>query len=459
MTEGRPLPARQEKEPPQPRIYSVSEVTQDIRAILESAFDALWVEGEISNLRVASSQHAYFVLKDDRAQVRCVMFRGQRAGMKYRPEDGDQVLAFGRITVYDARGEYQVIVETLEPRGLGALQKAFEQLKQKLSAEGLFDEARKRPLPEFPWKIGVVTSPTGAVIRDIIHVVRRRNPKVSLLLCPVKVQGEGAAEEIARAIAEMNRRGGLDVLIVGRGGGSIEDLWAFNEEVVARAIHASRIPVVSAVGHEVDFTIADFVADVRAPTPSAAAELTVPVLADVVRDIHSLAERLVSTLQSRVEDHGDLLRSLMDRRFFLEPLRILETPSQRLDDLTQRLIRGLDQWKVFQKQRLEHCVRRLIQASPQKELPRWEEKRAALERRLFQQLRSRLRIERERFEGTARNLNALSPLAILQRGYSICSSPVTGKAVTSSAEVRAGDPVQVRLAKGRLDCKVEKTAE
>lgn len=443
----------------QPRIYTISEITQDIRAILESAFDRVWVEGEISNLRVAASQHAYFVLKDEKAQIRCVMFKGQRMGKKYKPEDGDHVLVCGRMAVYEARGEYQIIADSLEPRGLGALQKAFEQLQKKLAGEGLFAPARKRELPPFPWKIGIVTSPTGAAVRDIINVITRRNNLVSIVLYPVKVQGEGAAGEIAQAIQEMNRRDDIDVLIVGRGGGSIEDLWAFNEEAVARAIYASRIPVVSAVGHEIDFTIADFVADVRAATPSAAAELTVPLAGDIVQNIRSLTGSLLETMQNMTRDFKERLRYLIDRRFFREPMLILQTPAQRVDDLTQRLLRGLGQWHVLQNQRLKSKVQQLLQASPEKALPRMQEKHSALQHRLIHQMRSVLQLDRERFEGIAKNLNALSPLAILDRGYSICTLSSTGKAVKSSAETQPGDKVQVRLAQGRLDCKVEKGIE
>ena len=279
-----PPPVQPETEP-RPHIFTVSEITAAVRGVLEDVFDAVWIEGEISNLRVPASGHNYFILKDGKAQIKCVMFRNYRSGLKFAPEDGDQVLLFGRVSVYEARGEYQVIVETMEPRGLGALQKAFEQLKEKLDKEGLFKDEKKKPIPEFPWKVGIITSETGAAVRDILNIMQRRNPKVSVLLYPVKVQGDGAAEEIAEAIETMNQRKDVEVLIVGRGGGSIEDLWAFNEEVVARAIYKSKIPVISAVGHEIDFTIADFVADLRAPTPSAAAELAVPVLEDTARQI------------------------------------------------------------------------------------------------------------------------------------------------------------------------------
>ncbi|MFQ5451238.1 MAG: exodeoxyribonuclease VII large subunit [Nitrospinaceae bacterium] len=437
-----------------PHIYTVSELTRGIRGVLEHAFDSVWIEGEISNLRVAASRHAYFVLKDEKSQIRCVLFKNFRAGLKYEPEDGDQVTLFGRVTVYDARGEYQIIVETLEPCGLGALQKAFEQLKAKLAGEGLFDEAVKKPIPEFPWKVGVVTSPTGAAIRDILNIIRRRNPKVAVLLHPVKVQGEGAAGEIAQAIGEMNRLKDVDVLIIGRGGGSIEDLWAFNEEVVARAIAASRIPVVSAVGHEIDFTIADFAADLRAPTPSAAAELTVPVLKETVSRIASLTRQLLSLTRGRIEDYRILLRHLIERRFFREPMQILVPLAQRLDDLNLRLVRGLDQWVVMQRQRLGGRVRQLFQASPEKNLRLLEERRAALHHRLIQKTLSSVQFEKHRFEGILKNLNALNPLSILERGYSICT--LDGKALKSSTETRTGDSVRVRLARGGLECRVEK---
>jgi len=441
----------------QPRVYTVSELTRTVRGVLETEFDSVWVEGEISNLRIPASKHAYFVLKDEKSQVRCVMFRGSRSRMKYQPEDGDHVVLFGRFTVYDARGEYQIIVETLEPVGLGALQKAFEQLKEKLSKEGLFDEERKKPLPEFPWKVGVITSATGAAVRDILNIIRRRNPKVSVLINPVKVQGEGSAQEIATAIKEMNRLPDVDVLIVGRGGGSIEDLWAFNEEVVARAIAKSKIPVVSAVGHEIDFTIADFVADLRAPTPSAAAELTVPVLRDIVGQLATLTRQAFVLTQRPIEDFKIHLERLIDRRFFRDPLHILSPLAQRVDDLNLRLTRSLSQGMILQKERLKSRVEQLFQASPAKAILRLEEKRAALHHRLIEKIRSLIQLEKNRFKGIANNLNALSPLTILDRGYSICT--FNGNALKSSGETKPGDAVEIRLSKGRLDCTVNKTLD
>ncbi len=440
-----------------PKVYSVSGLTRDIRAIMEAAFDSVWVEGEISNFRTVASGHSYFVLKDDKSQIRCVLFKGYRAGIKFQPEDGDQVLMFGRISVYDARGEYQIITESLEPRGLGALQKAFEQLKEKLDKEGLFDEEKKKPLPEFPWKVGVVTSSTGAAVRDILNIIRRRNPKVSVLLFPAKVQGEGAAEEIARGIEELNQRKDVEVIIVGRGGGSLEDLWAFNEEAVARAIFASQIPVVSAVGHEIDFTIADFVADLRAPTPSAAVELTVPLLQDTVREIRSLNEVLITTLQKKLEYYSDLLKRLMDRRFFHQPKEIFNPQIQRLDDLHVRLLRGLEQSLVSHQQRLQDKIHRLFQASPEKHIQHIKENRMMLEKRMLHIIHSQVRFKKERFEGILKNLNAISPLAILERGYSICSKDE--KSLKSAKGVNLGDKVKIRLSRGGLDCSVKKIIE
>jgi exodeoxyribonuclease VII large subunit len=488
-----------EAEEDKPQVFTVTELTRTVKGLLETEFDAVWVEGEISNLRVPASKHAYFILKDVKAQVRCVMFRGSRSKLKYEAEDGDHVILFGRVTVYDARGEYQIIVETMEPVGLGALQKAFDQLKEKLAKEGLFDTAHKKPIPEFPWKVGVITSSTGAAVRDILNIIQRRNPKVSVLINPVKVQGEGSAEEIAQAIDEMNRVQDVDVLIVGRGGGSIEDLWAFNEEVVARAIARSEIPVVSAVGHEIDFTIADFVADLRAPTPSAAAELTVPVLDDIQGQLTAMTRQLLVAVKRPITDQRLHLKRLVDRRFFRDPQHILAPLAQRVDDLNLRLVRGLNQGVILQKQRLENRVARLFQASPKKAMQRFEERfrelcprlvrglqqtlvlknqqlqgrrerlmqasplrgikrlqerKFSLRHRLIEKNRSQVQLERNRFNGILKNLNALSPLTILERGYSITT--IDGKSVKTSQQVSAGDSIQVRLAKGQLDCTVDK---
>ncbi|MEE9165043.1 MAG: exodeoxyribonuclease VII large subunit, partial [Nitrospinota bacterium] len=262
-------------ENPERQVYTVTEITRAIKFSLETEFPRVWIEGEISNLRIPSSGHMYLTIKDEESQIKVVMFRSGKSQLKFGPKDGDQVIVKGKITVYEPRGEYQIVIDYMEPKGIGALQLAFQQLKEKLSKEGLFDEELKKSLPLLPQKIGIITSPTGAAVRDILNIIDRRFPNVHILIAPVKVQGEGAAQEIAAAVKDLNKIKGVDVIIVGRGGGSIEDLWAFNEEVVARAIFESEIPVISAVGHEIDFTISDFVADLRAPTPSAAAELVV----------------------------------------------------------------------------------------------------------------------------------------------------------------------------------------
>ena len=437
-----------------PQIYSVSQITGDVKSILESAFDSIWIEGEISNLRIPSSQHAYFILKDNRSQIRCVFFKGFRAGLKFQPEDGDQVLLFGRMTVYESRGDYQLIVERMEPKGLGALQKSFEKLKAGLMQEGLFNEENKKPIPPFPWRVGVVTSATGAAVRDIINIIQRRNPKVSVLVYPVKVQGEGAAKEIAEGIQQMNLIKDLDVLIVGRGCGSIEDLWAFNEEVVARAIYKSVLPIVSAVGHEIDFTITDLVADLRAPTPSAAAELIVPKLDEMLHKKNILSEQLLLVLTNKINQYADLLKRLMERRFFKDLTYIIQPQTQRLDDLNNRLFRGLEQSVILQKQNMMSIIHQFIRLNPLNNIQKLIEKKELLLHLLVQNIQATVRLDRERFDGISKNLNALSPLAILDRGYSITS--FQGKSLAKTNQIKQGDSVNIRLSKGQLDCTVDK---
>ena len=437
-----------------PQIYSVSQITGDVKSILESAFDSIWIEGEISNLRIPSSQHAYFILKDNRSQIRCVFFKGFRAGLKFQPEDGDQVLLFGRMTVYESRGDYQLIVERMEPKGLGALQKSFEKLKAGLMQEGLFNEENKKPIPPFPWRVGVVTSATGAAVRDIINIIQRRNPKVSVLVYPVKVQGEGAAKEIAEGIQQMNLIKDLDVLIVGRGGGSIEDLWAFNEEVVARAIYKSVLPIVSAVGHEIDFTITDLVADLRAPTPSAAAEIIVPKLDEMLHKKNILSEQLLLVLTNKINQNADLLKRLMERRFFKDLTYIIQPQTQRLDDLNNRLFRGLEQSVILQKQNMMSIIHQFIRLNPLNNIQKLIEKKELLLHLLVQNIQATVRLDRERFDGISKNLNALSPLAILDRGYSITS--FQGKSLAKTNQIKQGDSVNIRLSKGQLDCTVDK---
>lgn len=393
-----------------PRIYSVSELTAELKALLENTFTGVWVEGEISNFKHHTSGHMYFTLKDDRGQLRGVMFRGSNRGLQFRPEDGLAVIVFGNVTIYEPRGEYQVYVEYMEPKGLGALQLAFEQMKTRLEAEGLFDPARKRPIPLLPKKIGVVTSPSGAAIRDILQIIHRRFANVQVLIFPVRVQGEGAAAEIVEGIESLNKRGDLDVLIVARGGGSIEDLWAFNEEVVARAIYVSQTPVISAVGHETDFTIADFVADVRAPTPSAAAELVISRKAELSQRVDDLFSRLVSHMRYRAERSGERLRSLERHLRLLSPLERVKRQRERLRDGALAL-----------------------QSSMSHRLALW---------------RGDLRT-------AAARLDSLSPLAILARGYSVCRRLPDLSILTRAASVAEGERVEVLLHQGGLICRVE----
>jgi exodeoxyribonuclease VII large subunit len=400
------------------RIYSVSELTRNIRVVLEDTFPEVWIEGEVSNFTRHSSGHMYFTLKDEASQLACVVFRSVNQKIKFALSDGMQLICFGRISVYDRRGAYQLYVEQVEPKGVGALQLAFEQLKEKLAKEGLFDEERKRPIPYLPTRIGVVTSPTGAAIRDILEVTRRRFSNIEIVINPVKVQGKGAAGEIAHAIKEFNKLAtslfaprGIDVLIIGRGGGSLEDLWAFNEEVVARAICASRIPVISAVGHEIDYTIADLVADLRAPTPSAAAELVTPRKEELEERIVVMAEQLRSLLLNKIGLWREKLTALQESYVLREPLNLFRQAKQRLDEFERSL-------------RRHTCV--LLDA-----------KKQAL----------------GFFIG---KLEALSPLAVLERGYSITMNLPKGSIVKDAQALRKGDTIKSRLARGALISTIER---
>ncbi len=390
------------------RVFTVSELNSEVHDLLESSFSELWVEGEISNCKAYPSGHTYLSLKDEKAQVRAVLFKGASFGVKFKFLDGLKILARGRVTSYEARGELQFVISAAEPRSVGALQLALEQLKAKLKAEGLFDEERKKPLPPYPKKIGVVTSGQGAAVRDVIHVLSRRWPGLEIRVWPVKVQGPGAAEEISDAIRGFNELAAdTDVLLVGRGGGSIEDLWAFNEEPVARAIAASSIPVISCVGHETDTTVADFVADLRAPTPSAAAEMAVPEKAAVVDRIVELADGLEQSVRGLIEDLGARLGRAASHPFLLDPRRLWEQRVMRVGDLAARLPEAL-------KRRLENLSLRLA--------------------------------------GAAGRLDAISPLAVLARGYAIATSK--GKVLTSARQVKAGDAVTVKLSEGEISCEV-----
>lgn len=435
------------------RVLTVSALTGLIREVLEENFDQVWVEGEISNFASPQSGHCYFTLKDSGAQLRCVMFRAAARTLKFTPKDGMRVLVRGRLTLFEPRGEYQLVAEYLEPQGIGGLQMAFIQLKEKLAKEGLFSELHKREIPKLPRKIGVVTSPTGAAIRDILTVLSRRFANLEILISPVRVQGEGAALEIAAAIDDLNRLGGLDVMIVGRGGGSLEDLWAFNEEVVARAIHRSAIPVISAVGHEIDFTISDFVADLRAATPSAAAELVVRSKKELSAELEALVYRLDISLVRRLENWRAGVTVLS--RAVADPSRILGHLSQRVDALDGRLRREADLLLGDCEERIESLAARLNQQNPVLTLRRTEERLATLSLRMDHAMGRRLAASAQRLRLASGTLNAVSPLAVLGRGYSIARKLPQRSVVRDSREIAAGDRLELTLATGSALCRVE----
>ncbi len=351
-------------------ILSVGELTRRIKGVIETNFSNLTISGEISNFKRHSSGHLYFTLKDETAQISAVMWRGRAAYLNFTPQDGMKVIARGNVTLYEPRGQYQIDVGQLTPMGVGELQLAFERLKQKLAEEGLFDLEHKKPLPQYPERIGIITSPTGAAIQDILNILSRRYPLAEVILVPVKVQGAGAAEEIAEAIEAVNSFGGIDVLITGRGGGSLEDLWAFNEEIVARAIYSSRIPVVSAVGHEIDFTIADFVADLRAPTPSAAAELVVPNVTDIIENLRNYYYTLHESLRDRIRSQRDTITAILKSYAFNRPFDLLRQYAQRSDELGSRLERNLAHRVELAEQRIDSLRRRLASVDPQQVLHR-----------------------------------------------------------------------------------------
>jgi exodeoxyribonuclease VII large subunit len=440
------------------RIYTVSELTARIHQVLDRHVPPVWVEGEISNLRAPGSGHVYFTLKDDLAQLRAVLFRTRLRRIRFEPADGLHVLAFGALEVYAQRGEYQLVVELLEPKGLGALQLALEQLKTRLAAEGLFAPERKRPLPRFPRRIGIVTSLTGAVIRDMLRVLGRRFGAVDIVVRPVRVQGDGAAVDIAEALADLDALGGVDVVIVGRGGGSLEDLWAFNEEIVARAIAASKAPVVSAVGHEADVTLADLVADLRAPTPSAAAELVVPERAAVLETVRHLGHRLRRALVRQLGAHRDRLRLIADRRVLTDPARVLREAHRRLDELDGRLRSALVARHREARHRVALLDHRLGGLSPVVRLANDATRRAHLETRLGAAARRSIDRLRHRLSLAAGRLDSLSPLAVLERGYSLTRTP-SGTIVRSARDVAVGDDVRVVLHEGLLDCRVTEVRE
>jgi exodeoxyribonuclease VII large subunit len=449
------------EEPPQPERFvvprgplTVTELTADIRSVLESGFADVAVEGELSNCKLWHTGHLYFTLKDAGAQIRGVMFRSAVRTLKFRAEDGQHVVARGRLSVYDAKGEYQIVCEALEPKGLGALQLAFEQLKKRLDQAGLFDPARKRPLPVLPRKIGVVTSLDGAAIRDILSVLAKRYPQAHVVIRPARVQGDGAAQEVARGLQMIARVEGVDVVIVARGGGSIEDLWAFNEEVVARAIAACPVPVISAVGHETDVTIADFVADFRAPTPSAAAERVVARRDEFVARIDRQCERLGAALGRRLLVLRSRVHTLDSSRGLARVPATLALRSRHVGELAQHLRRALADGVRARTRRLIATERALERHDPRRRLAETATRLTAGRARLNAAIERRRSRDIGRFGAVAGRLESLSPLAVLGRGYAVCWDESRTRVIRTVSDVATGDTVRVTLAEGELTCEV-----
>ncbi len=478
-------------------VYPVSRLVREVRLMLDGSFPLLWVEGEISNLAMPASGHIYFTLKDSAAQVRCAMFRGRNQQLRFTPENGMQVLLRVKVTLYEGRGEFQLVVEHMEEAGSGALQRAYEALKARLGQEGLFDTAHKKPLPALPQTIGIVSSPDGAAVHDILHVLKRRFPAIKVILYPVAVQGETAPRQIANAIQTADQRQECDLLIVGRGGGSLEDLWSFNDELVARALFACQIPTISAVGHEIDFTIADFVADVRAPTPSAAAELAVPEARQLALNLSGLLQNLGNRIQQKLANEQRHIRYLSQRlprpqqqiKLQQQQLKRLQTQldysiqrrlqgkqqqldylsvrlphpqlriswrQTRLQDLTQRFEKAFSvqqqQFKL-QSQNLNDRLKRLLPVSRLKQQQQLVE---ALSSQLNRLTRQQITDHKNQLAQLMRTLSVVSPLNTLERGYSITSDAQTGNVIYRSDEVTVGQSLQIRLFEGQLDCEVRR---
>jgi len=438
-------------------ILTVSQLNNNIKLLFEETFDFIWVEGEVSNLRRPQSGHIYFTLKDDKSQINAVFFRqfgGYKQRTNFELEEGLSVLCRARLNVYLPRGEYQLVIESVEPLGVGALQKAFEQLKAKLLAEGLFDERYKKSIPFLPKKIGVVTSPTGAVIKDILNITRRRFPAADILIAPVRVQGDEAAAEIIQALRNLQSYGAVDVIVIARGGGSLEDIAPFNDEALAREIFRSSIPVVSAVGHETDFTICDFVADLRAPTPSAAAELIVPEWMELKAKINILKQRLIAGYCRYLKNRGDKVAGLQER--LKDPRRFLINLQINLDDFRERLRTALH----YKKQNLYNDLRQLeLRLWHQSPAMKINEKKILLkniQKDIFNNFSYHVAALKERLKKNSAILESLSPLGVLQRGYSITRSMGSGMIVRQAAALSVGEDVNIQLARGNFNAKIEK---
>ncbi|TOM47152.1 exodeoxyribonuclease VII large subunit [Vibrio parahaemolyticus] len=430
-------------------IFTVSRLNAEVRLLLENEMGIVWLVGEISNFSAPVSGHWYLTLKDSRAQVKCAMFRGNNRRVTFKPANGNQVLVKARLSLYEPRGDYQLIIESMQPEGDGRLQQEFEELKMKLAAEGLFAQTNKLPLPEHPKRVGIITSKTGAALYDILDVLKRRDPSLPVVIYPTMVQGDDAAIQIAQAIGRANSRNECDVLIVGRGGGSLEDLWCFNNEILARTIAASQIPIISAVGHEVDMTIADFVADVRAPTPSAAAELVSRDNSHKDQSLVAKQHKLASAMRYYLAQQKQQSAQLLHRLERQHPSYQLQRQSQQLDELDMRLRRAMQRFIDTRQQAVERKHHRLQLNSPVKHLAQQKSRLERVEHKLMDAMDRKLLTMRHQLEIAAEKLDTVSPLATLKRGYSITQTE-QGKVVTSADDVKTGDLLVTRLANGEV---------
>ncbi|MBN2310915.1 MAG: exodeoxyribonuclease VII large subunit [Candidatus Hydrogenedentes bacterium] len=441
-----------------PEIWTVSQLTRRVKALLETQVSYVWVSGEISNWRVSPAGHAYFTLKDKDSQVDVVMFRGRLMKLQFGPDTGLEVIVHGLVTVYEKRGNYQIVCEEMHPKGVGALQLAFEKLKQKLQDEGLFDEEHKKPLPLLPRRIGVVTSPTGAAIRDILNVIERRFASVHVILYPARVQGEEAAEEIVEGIRVLDEWG-VDVMIVGRGGGSLEDLWPFNEELVVRAVYAAATPIISAVGHEIDFTLTDFAADVRAPTPSAAAEIVVQEREALLERIATLTRRMGAATARQVEQGRARLAMARSSFVFRRPEELVRQRRQLVDELRMRLENTLVDMAGSARRRLDTAVRSLALLSPAVQIRAAFERLGALRQRVRQVGAAVVERQRARLRPVIAQLNALSPLAVLARGYALAWKQPGGELVRDAADLAPDDRIRLKFGRGGATAAIETVEE
>jgi len=437
-------------------VQSVSQLARKVRSVLDGSFESVWVRGELSNYRAYGSGHWYFTLKDEQAQLKGAMFGRDNRRVRFAPQDGDEVLVRGRVDLYTKRGDLQIVVDHMEALGAGRLHQEFEQLKARLGGEGLFDADRKQPLPPVPRRIGIVTSEKAAALQDMLRVLQVRDPTLAITLAPARVQGDGSAATIAAALDLLNRASDVEVILCGRGGGSIEDLWAFNEEVVARAIARSRIPVISGVGHEIDFTIADFVADARAPTPTAAAEMAVPIRADLEAVIADRRQRLVAAQRRALQRRAQRVDELSQRLAAASPRRRLDQRRARLDEARTRLNLALQRGLDLRAERTRTAALRLEAASPARNLVilsrRLHDSRERLRRALYVDMAAR----RERLDAGRRALGMLGPLQSLGRGYAIATAEESGEVLRDAMQCAPGDLVRLRLARGALRCKVDK---